>query len=346
MEIGVIGEGERTLIELLHLFFKKKRFEKKELEKIAGLAFWDKGKIVLTKERKVIEPLDKVPLPARDLMKIGKATSMFTSRGCPYKCAFCASSCFWNQLRFFSAEYVVREIKSLYDHHQVKHIEFWDDLFIASRRRLKQIVRLLEKEKLLGKISFGCNMRANLIDKELARLLGQMNFNHACLGLETASPRILRYLKGPSIKVRDHARAIGLLRGAGIKPHATFIIGSPQETKKEILKTLAFIKKSQLDDFDVYVLTPFPGTPVWEEAKKRGLVREKMDWRVLDVDFGRNYQKAIILSEKLSRQEIYQLYQEFIKEKKRRARKKSLARALREPQKVPAKLIRMSQGRL
>lgn len=346
MDIGVIGEGEKTIIDLFNLYLKKRRFDKKELKNIHGIAFHDKEKVVLTKERKVIEFLDKIPLPARDLMTIKKSTSMFTSRGCPYKCAFCASSCFWNKLRFFSAEYVVREIKFLFNHYQVNQIEFWDDLFIADRKRLKRIVKLLKKEKLLGKISFGCNMRANLIDKELVKLLAQMNFSRACMGLETASPRILKYLKGVSIKVKNHSKAINLLNQADIKPHATFIIGSPIETKKEILKTLAFIKKSQLDDFDVYVLTPFPGTLVWEYAKKRNLVSEDMDWNALDVDFARSHEKAIILSEKLSRQEIYQLYLEFIKEKKMRVWKRLLFKALENPLKVPLAAVKLTVKRL
>lgn len=346
MDIGIIGEGEKTIVDLFNLYFKKKHFDKKELKKIAGIAFWDKGKLAITQKRKVIEPLDKIPFPARDLMKIEKSTSMFTSRGCPYKCSFCASSCLWNQLRFFSAKYVVQEIKFLFEKYQVEYIEFWDDLFIADRKRLKRIIKLLKEEGLLGKIGFGCNTRANLIDKELAQLLKEMNFQNACMGLESASPRILRYLKGASIKVSDHPKAIQRLRQVNIKPHATFIIGSPMETKKEILKTLDFIKKSQLHDFDVYVLTPFPGTLVWQYAKKRNLVSEDIDWSALDVDFARSHEKAIILSEKLSRQEIYQLFLEFIKEKKMRVWKRLLFKALKNPLKVPLAAVKLTVKRL
>lgn len=339
MDIGVIGEGEQTIIELFDLFKKGKLLHKKNLKKIKGIAFKENGKVVLTKPREIVKPLDNIPLPARDLMTIGNPTYMFTSRGCPYRCAFCASSRFWGQIRFFSAEYVVKEIKSLFENYKVDQIDFWDDLFIADRKRLKKIYTLLKKEKLLGKLSFGCAVRSNLVDEELAKLLAKMNFKRVSMGLESASPRILKYLKGKTINVNNHLEAIDMLKKHKIEPSASFIIGSPKETQAEILQTLKFIKKSQLRGFDVYVLTPFPGTPVWEYAKKRGLVNEKMDWSVLDVDFAKNHQRAVTLSEKLTREELYQLFLKFKGEQKRRL----IIYALKNPLKILKYLIHRLQ---
>lgn len=311
MDVAVVGEGEAAIKELFSIFIKEKKFSPADLRKLKGLAFWDKGKVVQTEKRTPIIPMDAIPLPARDLMKIEKCTHVFSSRGCPYRCVFCASSRFWNITRIFSAKYVVNEIKYLYENHGVKEIDFWDDLFIVSRPRIKKIISLLRREKLLGKIVFSCAVRSNLIDESMAKLLKKMNVKSVSMGLESATPRILDYLKGTNINIKDHARAIRIFKKYGIEPSASFIIGSPNETREEILQTYKFIKDGKLRGFGVYVLTPLPGTPVWEYAKEKGLVNEKMDWSTLNVEFWQNHEQAIILSETLTRDELYKFILKF-----------------------------------
>lgn len=318
MDIAVIGEGEEAIKDLFSVYLEKGKFPKKDLHEIKGIAFWEGNKIVQTEIRPPLKNMDSIPIPARDLMKIEKCTHVFSSRGCPYRCVFCASSRFWNSTRFFSAKYVVAEIKYLYDTYGVREVDFWDDLFIVSKPRIKEMIKLMRKEKLLGKVTFFCAVRSNLIDESMAKLLKKMNVKGISMGLESASPRILNYLKGDTINVRDHNRAIRIFRKYGIEVSASFIIGSPDETREEIMQTYEFVKKSKLRGVTISVFTPLPGTPVWEYAKKKGLVSEKMDWSDLNMDFIENYKEAIILSETLSRDEIYKLVLMFASLRKRR----------------------------
>ena len=339
MDVGVIGEGEHTIIDIFNLFTNEGHFDKKRLVQVEGVVFRDdENRIVLTEPRKAIQPLDTVGFPARDMFRIKESAHMLSSRGCPYRCNFCASCRFWGNVRFFSAEYVVDEIKYLINKYRIKKISFWDDLFVANRTRLKRIIELLKREGILGKVKFGCNVRSNLVTGELAHLLKQMNVKSVGMGLESASPNILKYLKGQNILIQDHINAIRVLRRHHIKLHTSFVIGSPQESRKDILQTLYFIKENLLKSFDIYVLTPFPGTPVWDYAKARNLVSQDMDWDVLNQNFGVNHDKAIVLSETLTREELYELFLLFAKIK----RKIKIKRALKNPKsllKVFAKIL-------
>ncbi len=312
MDVGCIREGEKTIIELFELFLENKGFPREKLEKIKGVCYKKNKRVVLTEPRELIDNLDSIPFPARDLLKIEKHSYLFSSRGCPYRCVFCASSRYWKNVRLFSAEYVVREIKELVERYNVRLISFFDDLFIIDRERIKKITELLKKEKFHKKVRFTCSCRANLLDDDMARLLKEMGVISVGMGLESGNERILRYLKGQNINIKDNIEAVRVLKKYGISADASFIIGSPDETKEEILDTYKFIKNNPLDLVDIYVLTPFPGTQTWDYAKERKLVFDDMDWSRLNINFDRNnYKKAIILSEVLDREEIWRLYQKF-----------------------------------
>jgi magnesium-protoporphyrin IX monomethyl ester (oxidative) cyclase len=140
--------------------------------------------------------------------------------------------------------------------------------------------------------------------------------------------------------------AVKTIKRYGITCYSSFIIGSPQETKKDILSTLKFIEESQLDDFHINILTPLPGTPIWEYAKKRNLVSEDMNWEKLNIRFAENYEKAVILSEKLTRKELYELFLQFQKLRKRRRLKYIIKEGWEKPWKISKFLIKKLRSRL
>lgn len=152
--IAVIGEGEETFLELLHAY-ESHGLENTKLENLNGIAYKKDDKVRVTARRRLIEPLDKIPFPARDLLDISKDNlHMLTSRGCPYHCIFCASSAFWQRARFNSASYVVSEIKHLVETYHADNINLLDDLFIADTKRLLEIARLIKTEGLNSKVRF------------------------------------------------------------------------------------------------------------------------------------------------------------------------------------------------
>jgi radical SAM superfamily enzyme YgiQ (UPF0313 family) len=225
-----------------------------------------------------------------------------------HNCTFCASTRYWNKLRFFSAEYVVAEIKEMVEKYGARRISFYDDLMIADKARLEKMADLIQREPVLDKIKFGINARANLITDYTAEILKAMHVNSVGMGLESGNERTLRYLKGGSVSVEDNYNAVKVLHRYGIAANASFIIGSPDETREEILDTLKFIKTSGLNFVDTFFLTPLPGTPIWEEAKSRGLVSDDMDFSRLNIFHAKD---PIIMSERIGRDELLKLHRRF-----------------------------------
>jgi len=315
MSIGCIGEGDETIVEVFNTIIEN-NWELPPvdiLRTIKGIVFHNKNEIIITDPRNPIKELDTIPFPSRDFFSIDKSTYILTSRGCPYSCSFCASTVFWNRVRFFSAEYVVEEIKHIYEKYKCEWIHLYDDLFISNKKRMIQIIDLLGKMDLLGKIKFSTMGRANIINDDMALLMKQMNIRSVGLGLESGNNQILQFLKGKSVSVEKNRLAVEVLKRHKITNFSSFIIGSPLESRDQIRETYDFIKDSGIKFFDVNILTPFPGTEIWQYAINHGLVGLDMDWSLLSVDLKRQSQRAIILSELVSRKELLKYYRAFLR---------------------------------
>jgi len=338
-DFGVYGEAEESIVEIVtRLLADPGLKEPRKLEEIRGLVVHSQTGPRLTGPRSMITDLDSLPMPDRSLLNIpaGETTYLFTSRGCPYKCAFCASTRFWDKVRWFSPEYVVAEIEQILENYNPRALSFYDDLFIANLPRLERIVALICAKGIHKRVKFSFACRANLVNEKLLKILAPLDILMICMGLESGAKRTLEYLKGESASPAQNMRAVELLAGTGINVQGTFIIGSPEETEEEILETLAFIKASKLSNFDVYILTPFPGTPVWDVALKRGLVSNRMDWGKLAVD-PQDPEARIILSA-VPKARLFELYALFSREKKKRRLKYILRTGLRNPLLVLSKI--------
>lgn len=336
MDVGVIGEGEETLLEIVEKV-SEEGFEERNFEQIRGIVFRDGGgRLRNTTPRGPIQPLDKLPFPARDLLykKTGNIHLM-SSRGCPYQCRFCSSSQFWGHYRAFSPPYVVEEIRSVMARYRPDYISFWDDLFVADKQRLRSIVSGIRSASLHKRVAFSAACRAELVDEEVVDLLRQMNVTHVSMGLESGSDKILKDLKGAQASVAQNARAVGLLDKAGIRVIGSFCIGSPRERIENLEETIRFIKAMPLARVGIFVLTPLPGTDVWEKAKEAGQVSDDMDWATLFMDLNHSPNK-VVLSNHISRETLTRWYGR-LRRQAFRKRLQALAKTLvRNPAALPS----------
>lgn len=338
MDIAVLGEGEKTLLDLVQNI---EQYGLNKLNMTKGIAYRDHGKLKVTPKRKLIEPLDKIPFPARDLIGFkSKTASVLTSRGCPYNCVFCSSASFWGSVRFFSARYVVSELEHLIENYKVRQVNFCDDLFIAHKARLKEISALIKKRGIHKELRFRCTARSNLVDDTICESLKAMNVRTVSLGLESANPRQLRFLKGDNVTVEQNTEAIKTLKHWGFSVSGTFIIGGPDETRAEIEETYQFILRAHLDGGDTYVLLPYPGTRLWQIGKDQGILRDNMNWDRFEIYFLKDPYNRVILHETLSREELKRIMKKFKWLWRVIRFKAKIGKGLKHPLETTAKILR------
>ena len=279
-DVAVIGEGEVTVAELVDVYASTGMQPiPGDLAKVEGILYWENGGMVQTPGRELLYDMDHFPMPDRHLLdgKWGdnkKYPTMVTSRGCPYKCTFCATIIQWGRrFRGHSADYVCAEVEHLRNTYDCENILFQDDLFIANKKRFKEIVLALEERGLLQGINTRCFVRVNLMDDEMCDLLARMNCNILYTGFESNSAPILQELGKTGVKPEHNQKMIDYCRKYGFESNSCFIIGSPSERREDILATYQFITDNAdvLQGCAVTALMVYPGTQVWRWAVERGL---------------------------------------------------------------------------
>jgi radical SAM superfamily enzyme YgiQ (UPF0313 family) len=275
-DIAVRGEGEMTMLELI------KAIEKgRDLKKVKGITYKSNGEIVNTIPRELIDNLDSLPFPARDLLVNRKNIpsralgAIIGSRGCPFSCNYCVSHIIWERrVRFRSPKNIIEEIKQVHEIYKVRNFTFLDDTFTINRKWVMKICRLIKQNKL--DINWGCNTWLDTIDRELLAEMKSTGCDMINVGLESGDEGILRAMnKNLTLeKIRDGIRKIKDLK---FKLHVSAIIGYPGETVKSILNTENIIKETNPDTFYLYFATPYPGMQLYELAKKESLLLHE-DW--------------------------------------------------------------------
>ena len=265
-DVGILGEGEITLIELIVALEKKK-----DLREVDGITFRYNSEIYFTKSREYIKNLDTLPFPARHLIPLKRyisqpndqrrlpKLSMITSRGCPYRCIFCDKSVFGQGYRTFSPEYIVSEMEHLVNHFGAKDIAFVDSMFGIDTKKIEDVTSFIQKKELNKKVSWTCTIRANAMNKQLLRRMKEAGCWRVRIGIESGNEEVLKFIKKDITKsqVKDVIFWADKLR---LQPKAFFMLGHLTDRKETIAETIEFAKSLPLKDITVQLNTPLTNT--------------------------------------------------------------------------------------
>jgi anaerobic magnesium-protoporphyrin IX monomethyl ester cyclase len=278
----MIGEAEMTLLELVQ------RIGSGETDHsvVQGLAFKQNDCVVKTPRRQVSRELDSLPLPAWDLVDIGPYRQMWmkhqgyfslnvgTTRGCPFKCNWCAKPIYGNRYNSRSPQHVIKELLLLKEKFEFDHIWFCDDIFGLKPGWVHDFANLIEEHQL--KFRFKIQARADLLLQEnYIRDLARAGCSTIWMGAESGSQKVLDAMdKG--ITVEQIHTATRLIRKHGMKPSFFIQFGYPGETKDDIVKTIKMITDLLPHEIGISVSYPLPGTQFYEKVKND--LKEKTNW--------------------------------------------------------------------
>jgi anaerobic magnesium-protoporphyrin IX monomethyl ester cyclase len=277
----IIGEGEHTLLELVNSLRNGA-----DCSAISGLAYLSDNKAIKTSSRPVLKDLDSLPLPAWDLVDIDQyrqtwlkhagyfSLNMGTTRGCPFKCNWCAKPIYGNRYNSRSPQNVVEELKMLKCRFNMDHIWFCDDIFGLKPGWVMEFAWLVKQEGI--KIRFKIQSRADLLqEEELVHALAQAGCENAWIGAESGSQKILDAMdKG--ITIDQIYRSTQLMKQEGIKPSFFIQFGYPGEVKEDIEKTIRMINELLPFEIGISVSYPLPGTVFYERVKAE--LKTKTNW--------------------------------------------------------------------
>lgn len=269
----VSGEGEETIRELIKYLQTKKL----SLNLILGLSYRKAGLIVHNQMRPLLRDVDKDSVPDRSILINEKKYSsedmglIMTSRGCPYHCTYCASR---KGISYRSIDNVMKEIVLVKKKYGTTQFTFKDDSFTVDKNRVRQLCEELIKNEL--KIKWECNTRVDLINEELLLIMKKAGCNFIKVGIESGSARILKKTMNKGITLDQSRRAARLFNKVGIHWTGYFMMGVNGETVSDIYKTLKFMKELKPNLALIGVYEPMPGTVMFSEGIKRGLIKENM----------------------------------------------------------------------
>jgi radical SAM superfamily enzyme YgiQ (UPF0313 family) len=274
-DYAVVGEGEVTMLELVEALGRGDG----AIRDIPGLVFRDQGEVVYTGVRELIEPLDAVPLPAREILpmhlyssSIARATqqpshSMLASRGCPGACTFCNKKTFGSRMRYFSVERIVEEFFLLRDTYGARDVAVWDDNFVSSPE-----VAIAVCDELVRRdfdISWSVEARIDAVGADVLDALKRAGCTYIAYGIESGSQRMLDRIN-KRITLDQIRESIRMTKQTGMHIRGYFMLGFPTETRAEMDETIRFAIELDVELASFTLFVPLPGTPEYRHACETG----------------------------------------------------------------------------
>lgn len=295
IDFVVIGEGEKTFLELCQTLLNKK----KSFRRIKGIAYNQKGKIVKTPPREMIANLDEIPFPARDLIDFKKylakesdtpysmrypSAGLITSRGCPGNCVYCTVKAVWRRTwRGRNPESVVDEIEMLMQKYGIREISFLDDSASVNKKRWSAICDEILKRKVDVKWTTPNGIAHWTLDKPTMKKMYQAGCYRVTFGIESGNPKTRKFL-GKPYPLSQAKEMIEYANKLGMWTICTNIIGFPYEKMNSIRDTIEFAKKSGTDFATFYLLIPQPTSDVYQYFRKEDLLNFDRFFEELKID--------------------------------------------------------------
>jgi len=275
IDIIIKGEMDQTTVNVISAL--KNNIP---LEQVKGICFKKENKIIDNEEADLIQDLDELPFPDRDLIPhqwyfegyVTEAPFTFVmgSRGCPKRCTYCLwpTVYFKNRLRLRSIKNIVDELEWLIKNYDMKEIFFDDDTLNVTIQRVKDLAQEIIDRNL--KIIWSCSMRMDKVDSEMLYLAKKSGCKLICYGAESASQETLDKVN-KNLTIKQIRNCMRITKKSKILSHVNFMFGFPWETKKDIENTIKFAIELNPDSVQFSICYPHPGSPMYKDALDNNL---------------------------------------------------------------------------
>lgn len=311
LDAVVLGEGEETIVAIVDAYEQGK-----SLSEVTGVYFRNSGQIFATGARERIRNLNNIPWPAWELFPLdtyfeysfsygvdyGNSLPVMATRGCPYQCTFCSSPQMWGtKYSMRSPEDLFSEIKFLYHTHGVTNFDFYDLTAIIKKQWIIEFAKLVITTGLTITWQIPAGTRSEAIDDEVAMYLFQSGCKNITYAPESGSQRVLDEIK-KKVTPDKMLQSIKSSYNAGLNIKLNIIMGFPNETHSDILKTIWFMVRATwhgAHDAVPAIFSPYPGSALFDQLRKENVIKGYDDAYFINIVKGATYFSNPVYNQKI-----------------------------------------------